>query len=358
MIVEKQRVVIGMIDGFGTDYFENSSLPVMKSMAGTACFAQSAPSIPPSLTPITCRSAAAPGRKSMASPAIPISTKKPARPITWKARSSFACRPSWSARRRGESHPRCSRASKKPFACFRAAPPSPSPRKIRPPDFIDRFGQPPDIYSREINYWLWDVAIDILVHRPDIRLLYVHTTDYPMHMWPAAASESQEHLARLDELIGAARAGAPDAAFLLTADHGMNYKKRCWDLARACAERRVPLRFALSAEKDRYVKHHRTFGGAAWVWLQLTGRSGKGGADDCRTSRHRRGSQPQRGGPAFSPDARTDRRSGRHRRSRHRVRRSRFVERRVGADLSLARLAARISSAANHPQRRDEAAGA
>jgi len=28
------------------------------------------------------------------------------------------------------------------------------------------------------------------------------------------------------------------------------------------------VRFALSAEKDRYVKHHRTFGGAAWVWLK------------------------------------------------------------------------------------------
>ncbi len=28
------------------------------------------------------------------------------------------------------------------------------------------------------------------------------------------------------------------------------------------------MRFALSAEKDRYVKHHRTFGGAAWVWLK------------------------------------------------------------------------------------------
>jgi phosphonoacetate hydrolase len=30
----------------------------------------------------------------------------------------------------------------------------------------------------------------------------------------------------------------------------------------------VTLRFALSAEKDRYVKHHRTFGGAGWVWLK------------------------------------------------------------------------------------------
>ena len=48
----------------------------------------------------------------------------------------------------------------------------------------------------------------------------------------------------------------------------MNYKKRCWDLANACRERGLELRFALSAEKDRYVKHHRTFGGAAWVWLK------------------------------------------------------------------------------------------
>lgn len=27
------------------------------------------------------------------------------------------------------------------------------------------------------------------------------------------------------------------------------------------------MRLALSAEKDRYVRHHRTFGGTAWVWL-------------------------------------------------------------------------------------------
>jgi phosphonoacetate hydrolase len=61
---------------------------------------------------------------------------------------------------------------------------------------------------------------------------------------------------------------APDAAFYITADHGMSYKRRCWDLQRACRERGLELRFALSAEKDRYVKHHRTFGGAAWVWLR------------------------------------------------------------------------------------------
>ncbi len=48
----------------------------------------------------------------------------------------------------------------------------------------------------------------------------------------------------------------------------MNYKSRCWDLFKACRELGSEVRFALSAEKDRYVKHHRTFGGAAWVWLK------------------------------------------------------------------------------------------
>jgi phosphonoacetate hydrolase len=136
-----------------------------------------------------------------------------------------------------------------------------------PAALVERHGPPGDIYSCEINYWLWKVAADLLETRRDLGILYVHTTDYPMHMWPAHAPESKAHLAELDRLLGAAVAAAPDAAFYLTADHGMNAKKRCWDLARACAERGLHLRFALSAERDRYVKHHRTFGGTAWVWL-------------------------------------------------------------------------------------------
>jgi phosphonoacetate hydrolase len=39
------------------------------------------------------------------------------------------------------------------------------------------------------------------------------------------------------------------------------------DLGQALHRRGTPVRLALSAEKDRYVRHHRTFGGTAWVWL-------------------------------------------------------------------------------------------
>lgn len=134
------------------------------------------------------------------------------------------------------------------------------------PEWVTRLGAAPNIYSREINYWLMTAAIDLLKHRPDLGCLYVHTTDYPMHTWPPEAQESKEHLARLDQLLGEAAAAAPDAVFLLTADHGMNHKTRCWDLEKACAKRGTPIRIAISVDRDRYLKHHRGYGGIAWVY--------------------------------------------------------------------------------------------
>ena len=134
------------------------------------------------------------------------------------------------------------------------------------PEWVKRFGPAPGIYSREINYWLLAVAIDLLKNRRDLGCLYIHTTDYPMHTWPPEAAESKEHLARLDQLLGEAAAAAPDTAFLLTADHGMNFKSRCQDLEKVCAGRGAPIRNAISVDRDKYLKHHRGYGGVAWVY--------------------------------------------------------------------------------------------
>jgi phosphonoacetate hydrolase len=136
------------------------------------------------------------------------------------------------------------------------------------PEWVQKIGPAQPIYSREINYWLMATAIDILKNRPDIGCLYVHTTDYPMHTWAPEAPESKEHLARMDDLIGQAMAAAPDAAFLLTADHGMNPKALCWDLEKVCARQKVPIRCAVSTGRDRYVKHHRGCSGASYVHLK------------------------------------------------------------------------------------------
>jgi phosphonoacetate hydrolase len=136
------------------------------------------------------------------------------------------------------------------------------------PDWVQKLGPAPVIYSAEINYWLMEAAINILKTRPDIGVLYVHTTDYPMHMWAPEAPESKEHLARLDDLFGQAMKAAPDAAFLATADHGMNAKSLCWDLEQVCAGKGVPIRKAVSTGRDRYMKHHRGCSGAVYVYLK------------------------------------------------------------------------------------------
>ncbi|MBU3889297.1 alkaline phosphatase family protein [Methylosinus sp. KRF6] len=134
-------------------------------------------------------------------------------------------------------------------------------------EWVQRLGAAPNIYSCEINYWLMRAAIDVLKSRPEIGVLYVHTTDYPMHMWPPEAPESKAHLLALDGFLAEAEAAAPDAAFLVSADHGMNYKTRCWDLEKALAARGAPVVAAISAERDKYLRHHRGMGGSAFVHL-------------------------------------------------------------------------------------------
>jgi phosphonoacetate hydrolase len=136
-----------------------------------------------------------------------------------------------------------------------------------PAEWVDRLGPAPAIYSREINYWIFRAAIDVLKHRPNIQCLYVHTTDYPMHTWAPDAPESKEHLKTIDTLLGEACEAAPDAAFLLTADHGMNHKTRAYDLDKTLAASGIPIRISISAERDRYFKHHLGLGGTAWVYL-------------------------------------------------------------------------------------------
>jgi phosphonoacetate hydrolase len=136
-----------------------------------------------------------------------------------------------------------------------------------PAEWVDRLGPAPAIYSREINYWIFRAAIDVLKHRPEIQCLYVHTTDYPMHTWAPDAPESKEHLKTIDTLLGETCEAAPDAALLLTADHGMNHKTHAYDLDKTLAAAGIPIWISISAERDRYVKHHLGLGGAAWVYL-------------------------------------------------------------------------------------------
>jgi phosphonoacetate hydrolase len=267
-LIGKDRIVIGMYDGFGMDYMEASSMPGLRFMADHGFFKRV--------------SAVFPTVTNANNASICCGTWPKEHGITgnsyfneetgvadYMENADFICVPTVIERaaERGVKSALLTCKVKTIHLLGRGAAIAVA-AEAPPAEWIERYGKPANIYSREINYWLWRVAVDILKQRQDIGLLYVHTTDFPMHTWAPAAIESKEHLANLDQLLQEARDAAPDAAFLLTADHGMNYKTRCWDLFKACRELGTEVRFALSAEKDRYVKHHRTFGGAAWVWLK------------------------------------------------------------------------------------------
>jgi phosphonoacetate hydrolase len=263
-----QRVVIVMIDGFGTDYLQATDMPVLKGLMARG-FSKAVRGVMPSVTNVN--------NASIACGAWPEEHGITGNSYYDEARGELDYMESAAyirvptvfqrAARRGVKSALLT-AKKKTLALLSPGTEIAIAAESPTPEAVGRYGPAPPIYSREINYWLWEVAVDILKNRPEIRILYVHTTDYPMHTWPPSAPESKEHLARLDALIGKAVAAAPDAAFLITADHGLNAKTRGWDLAKACKKRGLELRFAFSAERDKYVKHHRNLGGAAWVWLK------------------------------------------------------------------------------------------
>jgi phosphonoacetate hydrolase len=136
-----------------------------------------------------------------------------------------------------------------------------------PSEVVDAVGAPPNIYSSEVNIWLLRCLAWLIAHRPDLDTFYVHTTDYPMHMWAPGEAGSNEHLRQLDAAIQSVVKAVPNAEVLLTADHGMNSKTRALDLGRILTARGVTEVSALSIEKDGYVGHHRDLGGSAWVWV-------------------------------------------------------------------------------------------
>jgi len=133
--------------------------------------------------------------------------------------------------------------------------------------WVNRIGIPPSIYSREVNYWLMEAALYSMIHDTSIGLYYIHPTDYPMHTWASESAESKAYLNRIDEYISKIIAIEPNATILITADHTVTHKNLCWDLNKACANRQTPIKMGISPERDKYFKHHKGFGGTAYVYL-------------------------------------------------------------------------------------------
>lgn len=263
-----QRTVVVMFDGFGIDYFENSTVPTLRRWQKEGLY-KHVKGVMPSVTNAN--------NTSICAGAFPqvhgitgnsyLDTATGHEEYMEDGNLLLAPTLFEHAGKRGVTSALLSSKKKTISLLSKGTSLAMTPEEPHA-EWVDRLGPAPGIYSREINYWLLRAAIYLLKNRPEIGCLYVHTTDYPMHTWAPGAKESQEHVNTIDDLLGQACAAAPDAAFLLTADHGLNHKRRCYDLDKILAAKGLSIRMSISAERDKYLKHHRGFGGTAWVYLQ------------------------------------------------------------------------------------------
>lgn len=134
------------------------------------------------------------------------------------------------------------------------------------PGLVAAVGPRPDMYSAEVNYWVFRAARYLLRHS-DIDILYLSTTDYMMHACAPAEASSLEHLHGLDRLLGDIVDDHAHLGVLLTADHGMNAKTEGIDVARVLAAKGIAAE-VVPIIRDKHVVHHQNLGGACYVYLE------------------------------------------------------------------------------------------
>ena len=120
------------------------------------------------------------------------------------------------------------------------------------------------VYSAELNYWSFRCTRHLL--RSGYNFIFLSTTDYMMHTYAPEEAPSQEHMHQVDRLLGEIAADHPSMEIYITADHGMNAKTKGIDLTRLLAREGIAA-VTVSVAKDRYVKHHKTLGGASYVYV-------------------------------------------------------------------------------------------
>jgi phosphonoacetate hydrolase len=177
LILGDQRVVLVMLDGFGRDYLEESPMPVLKGLMARE-FSKTVRAVMPSVTNVNNASIACgvwPDAHGITGNSFFDETKRDAEYM--ESAAYLRCPTIFQrAAERGLKSALLT-AKKKTVALLSRgtevalAAEAPSAEEVR------QYGQPPSIYSREINYWLWEVAIDLLKSHPELRLLYVHTTE-------------------------------------------------------------------------------------------------------------------------------------------------------------------------------------
>ena len=130
---------------------------------------------------------------------------------------------------------------------------------------VDAVGEPPAIYSLDVNGWTIRAAAEAMKRSP-ADIVYISTTDFAMHTYAPEEPESQQHITILDNAIGDLVEAHPDVTLLLTADHGMSPKSRMTVLDDVFSQYGIAAQ-AVPIIKDRYVVHHNNLGGCMFIYM-------------------------------------------------------------------------------------------
>ena len=96
---------------------------------------------------------------------------------------------------------------------------------------VTALGQPPEIYSLEVNAWTIKAASAAIdKYRPEFA--YITTTDYAMHKFAPQTREAKVHLQMIDSEVGNLVKKYSNASILISADHGMSAKTHLVDLGK------------------------------------------------------------------------------------------------------------------------------
>lgn len=268
-VFAKQRVIIIMMDGFGEKYYRASAMPFLNQMEQQGIY-KVVPSLMPAVTNVNNMAIATGSTPAENGITGNVFFNDKTQKEEYVEDPSLLLTPSIFelAHRNGIKSALLSVKQKTidllgKYADYAICPEC---RAVHE----DKWDNPPAlsaVYTREINYELMNAANGLLKTKPDVRLVFIHTTDYPMHMWPEQNDSVKTFLSKMDSCIAELHKTAPDAAILITADHGMNHKTQAWDLFQVCAEAHTPVKIVISPEKDKYIKHHKGLGGAAYVYL-------------------------------------------------------------------------------------------
>src|SRR5947209_5295696 len=170
-----QRIVVIMMDGFGMEYLEHSAMPVLARWRESGLFRR-VQDVMPSVTNTNNASICCgvwPDKHGITGNSY-LDERTGREEYMETANLLLAPTLFQRALKRGVKSALLS-SKKKTTTLLSAGADTILAAEAPTEPWVKRLGKAPDIYSREINYWLLTAAIELLKTRPDLGCLYVHT---------------------------------------------------------------------------------------------------------------------------------------------------------------------------------------